>query len=86
MTDVHWDGQPDGTLLERAAAAGFDFLLTADHNLPYQQNLAALPTLRVVVFRTYRNTAPELLPLLEQFVDQHHGLPAGTATIFSSRT
>ncbi|MBC8083685.1 MAG: hypothetical protein H7Z21_10780, partial [Hymenobacter sp.] len=75
----------DDTLLTRAAAAGFDFLLTADQNLPFQQNLALLPALRVVVFRTFRNTVPELLPLVKQFVTQHSQLPTGVATVFSGR-
>ena len=47
VASINWAGQPDDTLLTRAAAAGFDFLLTADQNLPFQQNLALLPSLRV---------------------------------------
>jgi predicted nuclease of predicted toxin-antitoxin system len=85
VTGINWDGESDDALLPRAAAAGFDFLLTADQNLPFQQNLTLLPTLRVIVFRTFRNTVPELLPLVKQFVEQHSVLPAGTATIFSGR-
>ncbi|TYZ06890.1 hypothetical protein FY528_16590 [Hymenobacter lutimineralis] len=85
VTEASWSAQPDDALLPKAAAAGFDFLLTTDQNLPFQQNLALLPTLRVVAFRTFRNTVPELLPLLHQFVAQYQQLPIGVATVFSSR-
>jgi hypothetical protein len=34
-------GLSNGVLLQRAAASGFQVLLTADRNLPAQQNIAA---------------------------------------------
>ena len=34
-----WAGLRNGELLQRAADAGFEVLVTADRNLPFQQNL-----------------------------------------------
>ena len=36
-----WDLLPDGTLLTIAEEAAYDLLITTDHNIRYQQNLAA---------------------------------------------
>lgn len=33
-------GLPNGELIQRAVAAGFDILLTLDRGIPHQQNLA----------------------------------------------
>jgi hypothetical protein len=34
-----WDRLANGALLDAAQAAGFEVLVTADKNMPYQQNL-----------------------------------------------
>jgi predicted nuclease of predicted toxin-antitoxin system len=47
VVDCGWSGINNGDLLELAAAQ-FDAFVTADQNLQYQQNLAALPV-RVVL-------------------------------------
>ena len=52
----------NGALLALAATQ-FDAFLTADKNLPYQQNLAALP-LAVVVLSAHSIEYPVLLSLL----------------------
>ncbi len=33
-----WQGKENGELLELAAARGFDALITADRNMPHEQN------------------------------------------------
>lgn len=38
-----WSGVKNGELLGRAAAEGFDALLSLDSGIAYQQNLHALP-------------------------------------------
>lgn len=63
-----WGGVGNGELLRRAAAAGFEILLTADQNLTYQQNLAGSP-LRVVVLIARSNTLEDLLPLVPSVID-----------------
>jgi hypothetical protein len=35
-----WSGMKNGSLLTAAEAAGFDLLITADQELPYQQNMS----------------------------------------------
>ena len=55
-------GVKNGKLLALASQQ-FDVFLTADKNLPYQQNLAKLP-LAVVVLAAYSNELPHLLPLI----------------------
>ena len=64
-----WSSIKNGKLLSLAAAQ-FDVFITADRNLEFQQNLAALPIAVVVLFvRRTRMEAieplvPELLKLL----------------------
>jgi hypothetical protein len=37
--DRGWERLSNGALLREAEAAGFDLIVTADKNIPYQQNL-----------------------------------------------
>ena len=62
VVEMGWGGVKNGALLALAATQ-FDAFLTADKNLPYQQNLAALPV-SVVVLAAHSNEYPALLPLL----------------------
>ena len=48
VTEVGCSGVRNGELLRRAAE-NFDVFVTADQNLQYQQNLAALPVAVVVL-------------------------------------
>jgi hypothetical protein len=57
-----WSGVKNGELL-RLAAAGFDAFITVDKNLPYQQNVEALP-IAVVVLLAPSNELHVLLPLV----------------------
>jgi hypothetical protein len=58
-----WDGIRNGMLLARAAADGFDAMITMDNGVPYQQNLATLP-LSVVVLTARSNDMDDLQPIL----------------------
>ena len=55
-------GKINGQLLALAATE-FDAFVTVDKNLPYQQNLAALPV-AVMVLDAISNELPALLPLV----------------------
>jgi len=44
-----WTGLRNGDLLRRTAASGFDVFLTADQSLRFQQNLAGLPLMVIVL-------------------------------------
>ena len=70
VVDCGWSGISNGELLELAATR-FDAFVTADQNLQYQQNLAALPV-RVVLliardnrFETLTSLIPQVLLRLE---------------------
>jgi len=47
-----WSNLPNGELLKRAEAEGFDALVTTDQNLRYQQNLTARKISVVVLMTT----------------------------------
>ena len=59
---MQWAGVENGELLQRAAAAGFDALITNDRGLEYQQNLGELP-LAVIVILATANTVEAIRPL-----------------------
>jgi predicted nuclease of predicted toxin-antitoxin system len=61
--DMRWEGLKNGRLLDEAQAAGFDVLLTVDHNIRYQQNLTGR-AIAVVVMIADGITVEELRPLL----------------------
>ena len=63
VVEVGWSGVKNGSLLALAAAARFDAFITVDRNLPYQQNLAALP-IAVVVLGALSNELNALLGLI----------------------
>jgi hypothetical protein len=63
VTEAGWSGLTNGALLRRAEAAGFAVLLTADQNLPYQQNVPA-SGMAVIVLKAHRNRIQDLRPLI----------------------
>ena len=62
VVEAGWSGVKNGRLLSLAAAQ-FDVFITADQNLQYQQNIAALP-LAAVVLVAHDNRLATLLPLV----------------------
>jgi len=63
-----WSGLKNGVLLARAAASGFDVMVTMDSGVPYQQNLAALPV-AVVVLSAVSNDVDDLRPLIPKLLE-----------------
>ncbi len=61
-----WSGTKNGTLLA-LAATHFDVFLTADQNLQYQQNLAALP-ISVIVLVSSDSRLESLRPLIPEIL------------------
>ena len=59
-----WGGITNGKLLALASEQ-FDAFITADKNLPYQQNIAKLP-IAVVVLAARSNELLHLLPLVSR--------------------
>lgn len=60
--EMGWSGKKNGALLALAAAE-FEAFITVDRNLPYQQNVAALP-IAVIVLTAHSNELHALLPLV----------------------
>lgn len=61
-----WAGSKNGTLLALAESE-FDAFVTADRNIPYQQNLV-LFDLRVIVLAASRNRIDDIQPLLPKLL------------------
>ena len=72
VRDMGWLGKKNGELLRLIAENNFEVFVTADRNLPYQQNLRetsfVIAILRGVDNRqqTYINLIPHLLQVLKQ--------------------
>lgn len=62
VVEMGWGGVKNGQLLALASQQ-FDAFLTADKNLPFQQNLAKLP-IAVVILAAHSNELVHLLPLI----------------------
>jgi hypothetical protein len=68
VLEAGWSGIKNGRLLALAATE-FDAFITVDKNLPFQQNLAALP-IAIVVLDALSNELPVLLPLVPELLNQ----------------
>lgn len=60
---MKWGGIENGELLSRAAASGFDALVTKDAKLQYEQNLVNLPV-AVVVLHASSNDIDDIRPVI----------------------
>jgi hypothetical protein len=60
-----WSGVDNGRLLEQAAAAGFEALVSNDRGLEYEQDSTALP-LAIIVLLAPKNTIDALRLLLPE--------------------
>ena len=63
-----WSGTKNGALLRRAAADGFDVLITLDSGVAYQQNAATLP-LSILIISSPSSDIDDLLPLVPKIID-----------------
>ena len=66
--DKGWQSKQNGELLQAIEDEGVDFLMTADRNLEYQQNLDQY-NLRLIVLITYDNrykTLKDKVPIIEE--------------------
>ena len=64
---LKWSGMTNGKLLKRAADAGFEFLITVDGGIEYQQNAATLPV-GVMVLHFPRNDRKALMALVPEIM------------------
>ena len=63
VTYLGWSGLSNGELLARAAADGFDAVITIDRGYEFQQNLGNLPC-AVVLLLSNSNTIDDIRPLI----------------------
>jgi predicted nuclease of predicted toxin-antitoxin system len=66
---MNWKGVGNGELLKRAAANGFDVLLTKDNGMPYEQNAATLPC-ALVVISAASNSLADIKPLVPEILSK----------------
>jgi predicted nuclease of predicted toxin-antitoxin system len=69
LRDKGWLGQKNGALLKLMVEDGFDFLVTVDRNLSYQQNLEQLP-LTIFVLCAVDNRRETLAVLIPKLLDR----------------
>ncbi len=62
-----WDGTENGALLARAAAEGFDAVLTKDNGVAYQQNPMTLPC-AIVILQAPSNALADIAPLVPELL------------------
>jgi len=74
VTYMGWNGVENGELLARAAADGFDAVITKDNGMPYEQNLATLPC-TIIVIEAKSNELGDIQPLVPALLDQLQNLP-----------
>ena len=65
VDNMGWRGTKDRDLLALADAYPFDVFITADKNLPHQQNTSTYQ-LRIIVLNTKTTKPDYLIPLIEQ--------------------
>lgn len=65
VDNMGWRGTKDRDLLALADAHPFDVFITADKNLPHQQN-TSIYQLRIIVLNTKTTKPDYLIPLIEQ--------------------
>jgi hypothetical protein len=69
----------NGVLLRAAVDAGIDVIVTADHAMRFQQNLAAIG-IAVVLVRRVRNRMSDLRPLIGRITAAIETTRAGDIT------
>jgi predicted nuclease of predicted toxin-antitoxin system len=82
VDDMGWRGTKDGILLTIANAERFDLFITADKNLPYQQNFQNL-TLKVIVLNSKSTRPDRLIPLMIKVIPLLITLEPGSVTIIN---
>lgn len=65
---LKWTGITNGQLLQMAATDGFEAFITPDTNIEFQQNMAKLPLI-VIVVRAHTNRIQDLTPLMPELLE-----------------
>ncbi len=83
VEDMGWRGTKDRELLALANTFPFDVFITADKNLPYQQNLQNL-ALRIVILNVSSTRPDHLLPLIRQIALLLQSLELSSITLIDA--
>ncbi|MEM6798975.1 MAG: DUF5615 family PIN-like protein [Planctomycetota bacterium] len=75
-----WGGKKNGELLQLAADAAFDALVTQDSSLPYQQDTHNLPV-AVILLVAPTNKLADLRPLLPKLLVALESLTPNSVTV-----
>ncbi len=62
---MDWNALENGDLIDAMQKDGFDYLITSDKNLQYQQNIGAYPVC-FIVLNIQDNNYETILPLIEK--------------------
>ncbi len=65
VTDKHWNSLENGDLINVLQENSFDYLITSDKNLQYQQNLSKY-SIGFIVLNIQDNNYETVLPMLEK--------------------
>ena len=65
VTDKNWNALENGDLIDVMQQDSFDYLITSDKNLQYQQNLAKY-SIGFIVLNIKDNNYETVLPMLEK--------------------
>jgi hypothetical protein len=68
VNEKGWNALENGDLIIAMQEDGFDYLLTSDKNLQYQQNLAKY-SISVIVLKISNNNYETILPLVPKIKD-----------------
>lgn len=77
VPDMGWQSKENGELLSAMSLEGIHYLLTADRNLRFQQNLSRY-NITVVVLVSYDTRLKALIPhveTIEKAIAEHSGEP-----------
>ncbi|WP_210515850.1 hypothetical protein [Hymenobacter terricola] len=69
VTEMHWNGLKNGTLMRAAIGQGFKLLLTIDKNLAFQQNMN-----RYAIIVAVLNVEKSSISFLEELLPAFHVL------------
>ena len=65
VKDMGWNALENGELINAMLKDGFDYLITSDKNLQYQQNIHAYP-ISFIVLNIQDNNYETILPLTDK--------------------
>nr|WP_228025194.1 DUF5615 family PIN-like protein [cf. Phormidesmis sp. LEGE 11477] len=79
VEDMGWRGTKDTALLALASSHDFEVFITADKNLPHQQNIRSL-AIKLVILNAVSTRPTCLVPLISRIGSQLHQLEVGSIT------